>query len=172
MCVVVVVFTPPPLCCHLRFHNSLKTHLSEGFLLCRNFSSFTTPSPEWISVPKSFASVFFFYILSYFLSKRLGCFSGCLMSSSSIQKLFVEVSQHSNDLLMNLWGRKRTPILFLHHLGTTPILILNNYKVIREQTLYDLNNFKPHNFPPTFFYLFIYLYLFIFLYIWIYSCVS
>ena len=94
------------------------------------------------------------------------------MSSSSIQKLFVEVSQHSNDLLMNLWGRKRTPILFLHHLGTTPILILNNYKVIREQTLYDLNNFKPHNFPPTFFYLFIYLYLFIFLYIWIYSCVS
>ena len=145
---LLLFLPPPPLCCHLRFHNSLQTHLSGGFLLCGNFSSFTTPSPEWISIPKSFVSVFIFYILSYFLSKRLGCFSGCLMSSASIQKLFVEVSQRSNDLLMNLWGRKRSPILFLHHLGTTPILILNNSTVIRGQTLYDLNNFKPHNFAP------------------------
>ena len=29
-----------------------------------------------------------FYIFSYLLSKTMGCFSGCLMSSAGIQKLF------------------------------------------------------------------------------------
>ena len=57
-----------------------------GFLLFGNFSSFTTPSPGWVSVPNSFVSPFVFYILSYFLSKRMGCLSGCLESSASIQK--------------------------------------------------------------------------------------
>ena len=33
-------------------------------------------------------SLFIFYILSYLLLKTMGCFSGCLMSSASIQKLF------------------------------------------------------------------------------------
>ena len=34
-------------------------------------------------------SLFFvFYIFSYLLSKTMGCFSGCLMSSADIQKLF------------------------------------------------------------------------------------
>ena len=40
------------------------------------------------SVPTSFVSLFIFYIFSYFLSKTMGCFSGCLMFSASIQKLF------------------------------------------------------------------------------------
>ena len=83
------VFSPPSwLCCSLRFQNSPQTHLWEGFLLCGDFSSFLTPSPGWVSVPKSFVSVFVFYILSYLLLKRLGCLSGCLVSSSSVQKLF------------------------------------------------------------------------------------
>ena len=64
------------------------THLWEGFLLCVNFSSFITSSPGQVSIPKSFVSVFVFYILSYLLWKRLCCFSGCLVSSTSIQKLF------------------------------------------------------------------------------------
>ena len=34
---------------------------------------------------------------------------------------FVEVAQHSNDLLMNLWGRKWSPCPILHHLGTAPL---------------------------------------------------
>ena len=51
-----------------------------------------------------------FYILSYLLSKRMGCLSGWLVSSASVQKLFCgSCSQHSNDLLMNLWGRKWSP---------------------------------------------------------------
>ena len=33
-------------------------------------------------------SLFVFYILSYLLLKRMGCLSGCLVSSTSIQQLF------------------------------------------------------------------------------------
>ena len=51
------------LCCPLRFQNSPQTHLWEGFLLFGNFSSFTTLSPEWVSVPKSFVS----FCLLYFV---------------------------------------------------------------------------------------------------------
>ena len=47
-----------------------------------------TPSQGWVSIPKSFVSVFVFYIFSYLFSKTMGCFSGCLMSSAGIQKLF------------------------------------------------------------------------------------
>ena len=49
---------------------------------------FTTPSPGQVSVPNSFDSLFVFYILSYLLLKRMCCLSGCLVSSTSIQKLF------------------------------------------------------------------------------------
>ena len=52
-----------------------------------NFSLFKTPFPGQNSIPPSFVSFFVFYIFSYLLSKT-GCFSGCLMSSASIQKLF------------------------------------------------------------------------------------
>ena len=47
-----------------------------------------TPSPGWVSIPNSFVSPFVFYILSCLLLKRMGCLSGCLVSSASIQKLF------------------------------------------------------------------------------------
>ena len=49
---------------------------------------FKTPFPGWSSVPTSFVSLFVFYIFSYLLSKTMGFFSGCLMSSVGIQKLF------------------------------------------------------------------------------------
>ena len=49
---------------------------------------FKTPFLGWISVPTSFVSLFIFYIFSYLLSKTMGYFSGCLMFSAGIQKLF------------------------------------------------------------------------------------
>ena len=39
-------------------------------------------------MPTSFVSLFIFYIFSYLLLETVGCLSGCLMSSASIQKLF------------------------------------------------------------------------------------
>ena len=41
--------------------------------------------------PTSFVSFFIFYIFSYLFLKTMVCFSGCLMSSTSLQKLFCGV---------------------------------------------------------------------------------
>ena len=49
------------------------------------------PFPGWNSLPTSFVSFFIFYIFSYLFLKTMICFSGCLMSSASIQKLFCGV---------------------------------------------------------------------------------
>ena len=49
---------------------------------------FKTPFLGQSSVPTSFVSLFVFYIFSYLLLKTMGCFSGCLMSSAGIEKLF------------------------------------------------------------------------------------
>ena len=43
------------------------------------------------SLPTSFVSFFIFYIFPYLFLKTMVCFSGCLMSSASLQKLFCEV---------------------------------------------------------------------------------
>ena len=59
----------------------------ECFLVFGNFS-FKTPFPGWISVPTYFVSLFIIYILPYLLLNTMGCISGCLTSSASIQKLF------------------------------------------------------------------------------------
>ena len=62
---------------------------SESVSWCLETSLFfKTPFPLQIFIPTSFVSLFIFYIFSYLLSKAMGCFSGCLMSSASIQKLF------------------------------------------------------------------------------------
>ena len=50
--------------------------------------SFKTPFLGRISIPASFVSLFIFYTFSCLLLKTMGCFSGCLVSSASIQKLF------------------------------------------------------------------------------------
>ena len=53
-----------------------------------NFSLFQTPFLGQSFISTSIVSFFVFYIFSYLLSKTMGCFSGCLMSSAGIQKLF------------------------------------------------------------------------------------
>ena len=68
---------------------------------------FTLPGRS--SIPTSFVSLFIFCIFSYLLLKTMGCFSGCLMSSAGNQNCFVEFTQCSNVLLVNLWGRKWSP---------------------------------------------------------------
>ena len=70
---------------------------------------FKTPFPGWISVPTSFVSLFIFYIFSYLLSKTMGCFYGCQMSSASIQKLFCGIYSVFKCSLMNLWRREWSP---------------------------------------------------------------
>ena len=90
--ILFIIFPPclfifPP-CCPLCFQGSAQTRQWECFLVFGNFSLFKTPFLGRSSIPPSSVSFFVFYIFSYLLSKTMGCFSGCLMSSASIQKLF------------------------------------------------------------------------------------
>ena len=82
------VFFPSWLCCPLRFQNSPQTRRWERFLGIWKLLLFYTPFPGWVSIPNSFVSLFVFYTLSYLLSKTMGCLSGCLVSSASVQELF------------------------------------------------------------------------------------
>ena len=62
---------------------------SESVSWCLETSLFfKTPLLGRSSIPTSFVSLFVFYTFSYLLSKIMGCFSGCVMSSASLQKLF------------------------------------------------------------------------------------
>ena len=45
----------------------------------------------WVSVPPFCLSFYLLCFFPYLLSKTMGCLSGCLMSSASIQKLFCEI---------------------------------------------------------------------------------
>ena len=92
--------------CPLKFQNSLQTYQWEGFLVFGNFSSFMTPSPGWVSVPNSTVSLFIFSILSYLLSKTMGCLSGCLVSSTSVQKLFCGICSAFKWSFDEFVGRK------------------------------------------------------------------
>ena len=60
----------------------------ETSLFLRLPSRDRTPFLGWSSLPTSFVSFFVFYIFSYLFLKTMICFSGWLMSSASIQKLF------------------------------------------------------------------------------------
>ena len=81
-----------------------------------------TPFLGRSSVHTSFVSFFVFYMfLSYLFLKTMGCFSGCMMSSASIQKLFCgiySVFKRSFDVFV---GEK---VVFLSYssaiLGTPP----------------------------------------------------
>ena len=65
--------------------------------------------PGQVSIPNSFASLFMFYILSYLLSKTMGCLSGAWCPPPAFRICFVAFARYSNDLLMNFLGRKWSP---------------------------------------------------------------
>ena len=81
------IYFSSQLCCPLRFQNSPTYPLVRGFPGVWILLLFYDSLP-WISVPNSLVSLFIFYILSYLLLKTMGCLSGCLMSSASVQKVF------------------------------------------------------------------------------------
>ena len=118
-----------------------QTHQWEGFLVFGNFSSFMTPSPGKVSVPNSFVSLFVLYILSYFLSKRMGCLSGCLVFSASIQKLFCESCSTFKWSFDELVGEKVvSPSYSSIFLGLPSCFtIINNH--IDKDSILPLQNF-------------------------------
>ena len=92
---------------------------SESVSWCLETSLFLkTPFLGRISIPTSFVSLFIFYIFSYLLLKTMGCFSGCPMSSASIQKLFCGIYCVQMFFWWICWGESGLPVLFLCHLRT------------------------------------------------------
>ena len=59
-----------------------------------------------------------FIFFSYLLSKTMGCFSGCLMSSAGIQLLFCGIYSGFKCTFDEFVG---LPVLFLCHLRATPL---------------------------------------------------
>ena len=134
---LICVFFFPPCCCPLRFQNSPQTHIWEGSLLFGNFS-FMTPSPGQVSVANSFvcfcllyfALPTFIFCPTYF-QREWAAFLGVWCPPLTFRSCFEEAAQHSDDLLMNLWGRKWSPYLiplpswgcppYLHFIMFTPI---------------------------------------------------
>ena len=88
---VLIIYFSSLLCCPLCFQGSPQTQQQECFLVFGNSSLFKTLFPRRSSLPTSFVSFVIFYIFSYLFLKTMICFSGCLMSSASIQKLFCKI---------------------------------------------------------------------------------
>ena len=98
----------------------------ECFPVFGNFS-FKTPFLGWISIPTSFVSLFMFYILFYLLLKTMGCLSGCLMSSASIQRLFCGIFSAFKCSFAEFVGEKVVSLSCSSAiLGPPPTLIFKN----------------------------------------------
>ena len=91
---VLIIYFSSLLCCPLCFQGSPQTQQWECFLLFGNFSLFKTLFLGQDSLPRMelppYLLCLFFHLLyfSYLFLKTMICFSGCLLSSASIQKLF------------------------------------------------------------------------------------
>ena len=82
-------------------------HLWQCFLLCGNFF-FMTPSPGWVSVPKSFVSLFvFIFFPTSFCSYWFAL--GIWGPLPVFRICFLEAAPHADNLLMYLLGRKWSP---------------------------------------------------------------
>ena len=106
---VLITYFSSRLCCPLCFQGSAQIRQWEGFLVFGNFSLFKTPFPGPNSVPPSFVPFFVFYIFPYLLWKTWVAFLGAWCPLPAFRSCFVEFTWRLNVLLMNLWGRKRSP---------------------------------------------------------------
>ena len=87
--VLIIYLFSSRLCCPLWFQGSPQTRQWECFLMFGNLSLFQDSLPG-MELCLYLCCLFFlsFMFFSYLLLKTMGCFSGCLMSSASIQTLF------------------------------------------------------------------------------------
>ena len=112
---VVIIYFSSLLRCPLCFQGSPQTWQQECFLVFGNFSLFKSPFSGQDSLARTelppYLLCLFFHLLyfSYLFLKTMVCFSGCLMSSASIQKLFCRVYSGLKCSLMNILGRKWSP---------------------------------------------------------------
>ena len=95
-----------------------------------NFSLFKTPFPGGNSVPPSFVS--FFCLLYFFLPpfEELGCFSGCLMSSAGIQKLFCGIYSTFKCSFDEFVGEKVFSLSYSSAILAPPLFLISFFIVV------------------------------------------
>ena len=100
------------LCCPLKFQNFPQTLQWEGFLLFGNFSFTTPPFPGRVSIPNSLTLFLSFIFCPTSFRREWAAFLGAWCPPPAFRSCFVEVAQHSNDLLMILlwWKWSSHPI--------------------------------------------------------------
>ena len=105
-----------------------------------------------ISIPTSSVSLFIFYVFSYLLSRTMGCFSGCLMSSATNQKLFCGIHSAFKCSFDEFVGEKVvSPSYSSAILGLPPDLSIETLQARREwQDI--LKVMKENNLQPRFLY--------------------
>ena len=119
--------------CHRLSSDSVSWHLETSLFFKTPFPSM----PGWSSIPTSFVSLFIFYIFSYLLSKTMGCFSGCLMSSAVIQKLFCGIYSAFKCSIDEFVGEKLvSPSYSSAILGPPPAGQLYIYRTFPGRFLY------------------------------------
>ena len=96
------------LCCPLQFQIPHRP-ADEKASCCLETSSFMTPSPGWVSVPNCLSLFLSFMFCTTSFWREWADFLGAWCLLPAFRNCFVEVAQHSNDLLMNLWRRKWSP---------------------------------------------------------------
>ena len=103
--------------------------------------------PSWDGVSSlPLLSLFFvFYIFSYLLSKTMGCFSGCLMSSASIHKLFCGIYSEFKCSFDEFVGEKVVSLSYSSSILGLPLYFL----LIIESDV------ETHNYNFWFFYFFL-----------------
>ena len=126
------LFIFPP--CYVALCASKARHRlgSESVSWCLETSLFfKTPLLGQISICTSFVSLFIFYIFSYLLLKTMGCFSGCLMSSAGIQKLFYGIYSVFKCSFVEFVGEKVVSLSYSSAiLGAPPRKTLNSVQFI------------------------------------------
>ena len=100
-----------------------------------------TPSPGQVSFPNSFVPLFIFYILSHLLSKRMGCLSGCLVSSTSIQKLFCGICSAFKLSFNEFVGEKVVSLSYSSTILAASCIFKRSHEA-RGQRLLSLRNLQ------------------------------
>ena len=98
-----------------------------------------TPSPGWVSIPKSFVSFFVFYILSYLVLKRMDCLLGAWCPLPVFKSCFVEIAQYSNDPLKNLWGKKLASLSYSSAILGLPLPPVPQFLFLWEHAYFFLH---------------------------------
>ena len=76
---------------------------------------------SWDGSPSlSLLSLFILIFFSNSFRRQWAAFLGAWCPLPAFGSCFVEFTQRSNVLWMNLWGESGLPVLFLHHLRTAP----------------------------------------------------